>query len=50
MVEAVAAVPRSALVVGSQLAVFWVIMRVLDELSRRGIQVAQDLERQPCKK
>jgi glycosyltransferase involved in cell wall biosynthesis len=38
------------LVVGLQLAVFWVIMRVLDELSRRGIQVAQDLEGQPCKK
>jgi len=38
------------LVVGLQLAVFWVIMRVLDELSQREIQIAQDLEGQPCKK
>ena len=32
------------LVVGLQLAVFWLIMRVLDELSQREIQVVQDLE------
>ena len=38
------------LVVGLQLAVFWVIMRVLDELSQREIQIAQDLEGQSCKK
>lgn len=36
------------LVVGLELAVFWLIMRVLDELSRRETQVAQDLEGQPC--
>jgi len=32
------------LIGGLQLAVFWVIMRVLAELSQREIQVAQDLE------
>lgn len=36
------------LVVGLQLAVFWLIMGVLDELSQREIQIAQDLEAQPC--
>jgi glycosyltransferase involved in cell wall biosynthesis len=33
-----------SLVVGLQLTIFWLIMRVLDELSQREIQVAQDLE------
>jgi hypothetical protein len=37
------------MVVGLQLTVFWLIMRVLDELSQRETQVAQDLERQPCR-
>ena len=36
------------LVVGLELTVFWLIMRVLDELSQRETQVAQDLEGQPC--
>ncbi|MFQ6101247.1 MAG: glycosyltransferase family 2 protein [Anaerolineae bacterium] len=36
------------LVMGLQLTVFWLIMRVLDELSQREIQVALDLEAQPC--
>jgi hypothetical protein len=36
------------LVMGLQLAVFWLIMRVLDELSQREIQVTLDLEAQPC--
>jgi glycosyltransferase involved in cell wall biosynthesis len=36
------------LVVGLELTVFWLIMRVLDELSQREVQVAQDLEGQPC--
>ncbi len=31
------------LLVGLQLTVFWLIMRVLDELSQRDLQVAQDL-------
>lgn len=35
-------------VVGLQLAVFWLIMQVLAELSQREVQVAQDLEGQPC--
>ncbi len=34
--------------VGLQLTVFWVIMRVLEELSQREIQVAQDLEGGSC--
>jgi glycosyltransferase involved in cell wall biosynthesis len=32
------------LMVGLQLTVFWLIMRVLDELNRREIQVVQDME------
>ncbi len=32
------------LMVGLELTVFWLIMRVLDELSRREIEVAQDME------
>jgi glycosyltransferase involved in cell wall biosynthesis len=32
------------LMVGLELAVFWLIMRVLDELSRREIEIAQDME------
>ncbi|MBU0703163.1 MAG: glycosyltransferase family 2 protein [Chloroflexi bacterium] len=32
------------LLVGLQLTVFWLIMRVLDELSQREIQIVQDLE------
>jgi len=36
------------LVVGLELTVFWLIMRVLDELSQREVQVAQDMEGQPC--
>jgi len=36
------------LVVGLELIVFWLIMRVLDELSQRATQVAQDMEGQPC--
>ncbi len=36
------------LLVGLQLVIFWVIMRVLDELSRRETQVAQDMEGRPC--
>ncbi len=35
---------------GLQLAVFWLIMRVLDELSQREVQVALDLEAQPCER
>ena len=35
------------LIVGLQLAVFWVIMGVLTELSQREIQVAQDMEGAP---
>ncbi len=34
--------------VGLQLAVFWVIMQVLAELSQREVQVAQDMEGSPC--
>jgi glycosyltransferase involved in cell wall biosynthesis len=37
------------LLLGLQLVVFWIIMRVLDELSQREIQVAQDMEGQPCR-
>jgi glycosyltransferase involved in cell wall biosynthesis len=33
---------------GLQLSVFWVIMRVLEELSRREVLVNQDLEGRPC--
>ena len=36
------------LIVGVQLAVFWVITRVLAELSQRELQVAQDLEGVPA--
>jgi glycosyltransferase involved in cell wall biosynthesis len=36
------------LVVGLQLTVFWVIIRVLAELSQRESQVAQDLGGRPC--
>jgi len=36
------------LVVGLQLAVFWIVMRVLAELSQREVQVNHDLEGQPC--
>ena len=36
------------LVMGLQLIVFWLIMRVLAELSQREIQVSQDMEGQPC--
>ncbi|MCP4544432.1 MAG: glycosyltransferase family 2 protein [Chloroflexi bacterium] len=32
------------LMVGLQLTVFWLIMRVLDELNRREIEIAQDME------
>lgn len=35
-------------VLGLQLAVFWIIMRVLDELSQREFRVTRDLEGQPC--
>jgi len=35
------------LLVGLELAVFWVITRVLAELSQREVQVAQDLEGVP---
>jgi len=38
------------MVVGLQLTAFWIIMRVLAELSQREIQVAHDLEGQPCEK
>ncbi len=33
---------------GLQLSVFWVIMRVLEELNQREILVSRDLEGQPC--
>ncbi len=36
------------LIVGLQLIVFWLIMRVLSELNQRETQVAQDMEGQPC--
>ena len=36
------------LMVGLQLAVFWLVMRVLAELSRREVEVNHDLEGQPC--
>ena len=36
------------LMVGLELAVFWIIMRVLAELSRREVEVNQDMEGQPC--
>ena len=35
------------LLVGLQLVVFWLIMRVLDELNRREIEIAQDMEGVP---
>lgn len=35
-------------IIGLQLTVFWVIMRVLQELSQRETQVAVDLEGKPC--
>jgi len=38
-----------SILVGLQLVVFWVIMGVLDELSRRELQVARDMEGSPCK-
>ncbi|MGD1996824.1 MAG: glycosyltransferase family 2 protein [Anaerolineae bacterium] len=34
--------------VGLQMAVFWVVMQVLNELSQREARVNQDLEGQPC--
>jgi len=34
--------------VGLQLAVFWLIMQVLETLSRREVQVAEDMEGSPC--
>jgi hypothetical protein len=37
-----------SILVGVQLVVFWVIIGVLDELSRREIQVARDMEGSPC--
>jgi len=37
-----------SILVGLQLIVFWVIMGVLDELSRRELQVARDMEGSPC--
>jgi hypothetical protein len=36
------------ILVGLQLGVFWIVMRVLEELSQREIHVNQDLEGQPC--
>jgi len=33
---------------GLQLSVFWVIMRVLEELNQREILVNRDLEGRPC--
>jgi glycosyltransferase involved in cell wall biosynthesis len=37
-----------SVIVGLQLLVFWIIMRVLDELSQRDACVAVDLEGKPC--
>jgi len=37
------------LMMGTELAVFWVIIQVLDELSQRELKVAQDLEGKPYK-
>ncbi|MGD2144690.1 MAG: glycosyltransferase family 2 protein [Anaerolineae bacterium] len=37
-----------SILVGLQLAVFWIIMGVLDELSHREFQVARDLEGHEC--
>jgi len=36
------------LMVGLQLAVFWLVIQVLAELSRREVEVNHDLEGQPC--
>jgi hypothetical protein len=36
------------IVAGLQFFVFWIIMRVLDELRQRDMQVAEDLEGKPC--
>lgn len=36
------------ILVGLELTVFWIVMRVLEELSQREIHVNQDLEGQPC--
>jgi hypothetical protein len=36
------------LMLGLQLAVFWIVMQVLAELSRREVEVNQDMEGQPC--
>jgi len=36
------------LMLGLQLAVFWLVMQVLAELSRREVEVNQDMEGQPC--
>jgi hypothetical protein len=37
-----------SIVAGLQLFVFWIIMRVLEELRQRDARVAQDLEGKPC--
>jgi hypothetical protein len=37
-----------SILVGLELVVFWVIMGVLDELSRRELQIARDMEGSPC--
>jgi glycosyltransferase involved in cell wall biosynthesis len=37
-----------SILLGLQLVVFWVIMGVLDELSRREIRIASDMEGSPC--
>jgi hypothetical protein len=37
-----------SLILGVQLSVFWVVMRVLEELSERPTQIAADLQGKAC--
>jgi hypothetical protein len=35
-------------ILGLQLVVFWVVIQVLGELSRRGAEIARDMEGKAC--
>ena len=37
-----------SVLVGLQLAVFWIIMQVLEELSHRDMEITRDMEASPC--
>jgi hypothetical protein len=38
-----------SLIVGVQLALFWVIMQVLAELSERQVRIAEDMQGKACR-